>query len=102
MLQRNIRQPGHLIVQHGVPVKKSAAAAVLTREANRVTVLNQTGIGQILGKTPIEIDVAGSHFLARLHDREHARMQLEVRRIGRDRLAQRPQPRHVEPGFDRF
>jgi hypothetical protein len=88
MLQRDVAAAGDLVMQHGVTVEKSAAAAVLSGETDRIAFLHQAGIGKVLGAAPIQRQIAVHHFLARLHDGEHSRMQVPVGGIGRDGLAQ--------------
>ena len=89
-------------MQYRVAMKECAAAAVLSGEANGIALLHQTRVGEILGATPVQCELAIHHFLARLHDGEHPRMQFPIRGIAGDRFAQDPKPGQLHARLHRL
>src|ERR1700692_3292279 len=63
MLQRDVSAPAGLVMQHCMPVEESTAPAILAGEAYRVPFLEKARIGEILGTTPIESEIARHHAL---------------------------------------
>src|ERR1700676_2028896 len=96
MLQRNVGASGGLVMQDSMAMEKSAAAAILPCETDRVALLNEARVREVLGTAPIQRQIAINHFFARLHDGEHARMQTKIRRISRDGFSQDPQTAHID------
>ena len=82
VLQRDVGRIGVLVVQHRVAMEEGAAAAVLAGEAHPEAVLDQGGVGERLGATPVERQLPGEHLAAVGDDLRHARVQREVRAAG--------------------
>ncbi len=73
MVQRHIARLALLIDQHAVSLRERAALAVLTGEANRITLVEQAREGQSLARRPVDA-------LARV-DRVFARVEEALDRL---------------------
>ena len=87
MLERDVFLPVCLVVEYGVAVKKSAAAAVLAYHATIDTFFDEAGISHGLGEAPVHVDLASRHFYALCNDPLHPAVRHESGRQGSDRLA---------------
>ena len=73
---------------YGVAMEEGSTPAVLSGDSHRETVLNQRRIGESLGSTPVDRQLACQHLLAIQHHLRNARMQTEPVRKARDALAE--------------
>ena len=64
VLKRNIAAARGLIVQHRVAVEESAPAAVLAGQTHRIPLLHQACVCQVLGRAPVEREIAVHHSFA--------------------------------------
>src|SRR3546814_1128479 len=55
LLQRQVVGAALLVVQHRVAVEEGAAAAVLADQAQLAALVEQGGVGQVLGEAPVEL-----------------------------------------------
>ena len=69
---------GGLVVQDGVTVEKGPPATVLPAEPYVPSLVQQGGIGQVLGKSPVTGLLSGCHQPAGVEDAGNARMCLEA------------------------
>src|SRR6188474_1944832 len=76
-------------------MEESAAAGILTREADRVALFENAGVSERLSTAPVEWQFARQHLHAIRHDLRDSRVQREVFGIAHDARAQRLEPRHV-------
>ena len=67
-----------LVVQHRVAMEERAALAVLAGQANRVAVLQERRVGEVLGESPVHRSFAAGHLPAGVDDTLDAAMQLQV------------------------
>src|SRR5207248_5944280 len=54
-----------LVVQHRVAMRERAAAAVLSREAHGMTLVDDPGVREVLRHAPVEGELAFAHLAAR-------------------------------------
>src|SRR3546814_14251035 len=74
LLQRQVVGAALLVVQHRVAVEEGAAAAVLADQAQLAALVEQGGVGQVLGEAPVAGLFAGDHL---------APVRSEERRVGK-------------------
>ncbi len=86
--QRQIRRAAVLIVQHGVAMEERAAAGILADQTQIETLIDQRGVGEVLGETPVHRLFAGGHLVAVFVDLRDARMHGDIRRDIEDRFAE--------------
>ena len=82
ILQRHIN-PGIpffaiLVMQHGVAMRKGAAATILAAHAHRISGRHQRSIGEIFGHTPIERLFTAAHLAPGFQQFFDRHVQLEV------------------------
>src|SRR6266581_4127843 len=85
-----------LVVQHRVTMEKGAAAAVLSGNAHRKTVLEQGRIGEVFRHSPVDRQLPLSHQTPVGDDLLDARVELEVRGDGGEPLGEHLQVRSEE------
>ena len=97
--QRNITAAvalvAHLVVPDRVAMRKSAAPAILPRQADGDFGVEQSRVGEIFGHAPIERRFARRHFRALVDQPRQLAMRLESRRQSRKR------PREIAQFFHR-
>ena len=78
VLQRQVGITVILVVDHGMTMEKSPAAAVLAGNTYRETGVEQGCVCKGFGITPVHFQFAGAHLLAVLDDPRHCRVQGEM------------------------
>ncbi len=68
-----------LIMQYRVTVKKSTPLTVLPGNTNRESIMQQAGMCQRLGKTPVDRQCTGRHLAPVIDHLHDTRMQLKAR-----------------------
>ena len=87
--QRQIRRVAVLIVQHGVAMEERAASGILADQTQIEALIDQRGVGEIFGETPVHRLFAGGHLVAVFVDLGDARMHGDIRRNIEDRFVER-------------
>src|SRR5687767_14153098 len=78
-------------------VEERAAPAVLAREPDRITFVEERRVGEAFGHPPVERKLAFHHEATVFHDLLHPRMELEVVGYGCNARAQLLQRLEREP-----
>jgi len=76
MLQGDMAAPIMGTAQHGMAVEEGAPPRILTTQAHRVTLGQETRVGHGFGKTPIQGFLAVGHLEPVGHDARHTGMQV--------------------------
>ena len=83
VFERRVRAAVQLVVQHGVPVEKGAAARILSDQPELAAFLDQAGVCEVFRESPVHGNFPGGHFLAVFVDTLDAVVQLELSRQAR-------------------
>ena len=100
--QRNVVAAALLIVDDCVAVEERAAARILADEAQVVAVVDQRGVGEVLGEAPVHRLLAGGHLRAVVVDLGDARMRGDAGRQHDDLAVELGELFARDAGLDRF
>ncbi len=99
--QRHVGMAVLLVVQHGMTMEERTAAGVLADQAHVAAGIDQCGVRQVLGETPINSLFAGGHLAAVVVNLRHTRLQRDVGRQGEDLAVEFLQLRYRNRGVGR-